>query len=60
MQNEVIGKTGTVHQGMRNGRGMDMDMGTMKGVIGAVRGTGHAEKLAEDDSVVVQYVVSLL
>ena len=38
-----------------------MDMGTMKGVEkGAVRGTGHAEKLAEDDSVVVQYVVSLL
>ena len=39
-----------------------MDMGTVKGIeIGAVRGTGHVEKLAlaTDDSVVVQYVVSL-
>ena len=36
-------------------------MGTVKGVeIGVVRGTGYAEKLAADDSVVVQYVVSLL
>ena len=35
-----------------------MDMGTVKGTeIGAVRGTGHVEKLAADDSVVVQYVV---
>ena len=59
MQNEVTGKTGIVHQGTRNGRGMDM--GTVKGIeIGAVRGTGHIEKLAADDSVVIQYVVSLL
>ena len=59
MQNEVTGKTGIVHQGTRNGIGMDM--GTVKGIeIGAVRGTGHIEKLAADDSVVIQYVVSLL
>ena len=59
MQNEVIGKIGTVHQGTRNGRGMDI--GTVKGIeIGAVRGTGHVQKLAADDSVVVQYVGSLL
>ena len=38
-----------------------MDMGTVKGIeIGAVRGTGHIKKLAADDSVVIQYVVSLL
>ena len=38
-----------------------MDMGTVKGTeIGAVRGTGHVEKLVVDDSVVVQYVASLL
>ena len=36
-------------------------MGAVKGIeIGAVRGTRHVEKLAADDSVVVQYVVSLL
>ena len=59
MQNEVIGKIDTVHQGARNGR--SMDMGTVKGIeIGAVRGTGHVQKLAADDSVVVQYVGSLL
>ena len=59
MQNEVIGKIGIVHQGTRNGIGMDM--GTVKGIeIGAVRGTGHIKKLAADDSVVIQYVVSLL
>ena len=59
MQNEVIGKIGIVHQGTRNGIGMDM--GTVKGIeIGAVRGTAHIEKLAADDSVVIQYVVSLL
>ena len=50
---------GIVHQDTRNGRGMDM--GTVKGIdIGAVRGTGHVEKLAVDDSVVVQYMASLL
>ena len=38
-----------------------MDMGTVKGIeIGAVRGTGHVEKLAVDDNVVGQYVASLL
>ena len=59
MQNEVTGKTGIVHQGTRNGRCMDME--TVKGIeIWAVRGTGHVEKLAVDDSVVVQYVASLL
>ena len=59
MQDELIGKIGTVHQGTRNERGMEM--GTVKGIeIGAVRGTGHVQKLAADDSVVVQYVGSLL
>ena len=59
MQNEVIGKIDTVHQGARNGR--SMDMGTVKGIeIGAVRGTGHVEKLTVDDSMVVPYEVSLL
>ena len=59
MQNEVIRKIDIVHQGPRNGRGMDME--TVKGIeIGAVRGTGHVQKLAADDSVVVQYVGSLL
>ena len=38
-----------------------MDMRTVKGIeIEAVRGAGHVEKLAADDSVAVQYVVSLL
>ena len=59
MHDEVIGKIGTVHQGTRNGRGMGV--GTVKGIeIGVVRGTGYAEKLAADGSVVIQYVVSLL
>ena len=59
MQNEIIGKISIVHQGTRNGR--VMDMGTVKGIeIGAVRGTGHVEKLVVDDSVVIQYVASLL
>ena len=44
---------GIVHQDTRNGRGLDME--TVKGIeIGAVRGTGHVQKLAADDSVVVQ------
>ena len=59
MQNEVIGKIGIVHQGTRNGRGMDM--GTVKGIeIGAVRGAGHVEKLAAGGSVVVPYVCHCL
>ena len=59
LQNEIIGKISIVHQGTRNGRGMDM--GTVKGIeIGAVRGTGHVEKLTVDDSMVVPYEVSLL
>ena len=59
MQNEVIGKIDTAHQGARNGR--SMDMGTVKGIeIGAVRGTGHVEKLTVDDNMVVPYEVSLL
>ena len=38
-----------------------MDTETVKGIeIGVVRGAGHVEKLAADDSVAVQYVVSLL
>ena len=50
---------GIVHQDTRNGR--SMDMGTVKRIeIGAARDTDHVEKLTADDSVVVQYVVSLL
>ena len=60
MQNEVTGKTGIVHQGTRNGRGMDTEIVQGTEIGAAVRGTGHVENLAVDDSVVVQYVASLL